>query len=93
MELMTKQGATLSVPKGYKQTEVGLIPEEWNINILGNLAFVTKLAGFEYTLHFNSYKDEGDIIVVRGTNITHNKMDLSDGKTIPITTSNKLRMT
>lgn len=82
MELMTKQG--------YKQTEVGLIPEDWNINILGNLAFVTKLAGFEYTLHFNSYKDEGDIIVVRGTNITHNKMDLSDVKTIPTTTSKKL---
>jgi type I restriction enzyme S subunit len=74
----------------YKETEVGLIPEDWKVNTLGNIAFVTKLAGFEYSLHFNSYKDEGDIIVVRGTNITHNKMDLTDVKTIPIATSKKL---
>lgn len=74
----------------YKQTEVGLIPEDWKVNTLGEVAFVTKLAGFEYSLHFNSYRDEGDIIVVRGTNITHNKMDLRDIKTIPTSTSNKL---
>ncbi|AWH72624.1 restriction endonuclease subunit S [Dokdonia sp. Dokd-P16] len=90
MELEIKQGAALSLPQGYKQTEVGLIPEDWEVNYLGNVSFVTKLAGFEYTLHFNSYKDGGDIIVVRGTNITHNKMDLSDVKTIPSATSNKL---
>lgn len=82
MELIEKQK--------FKQTEVGLIPEDWKVNTLGKVAFVTKLAGFEYSLHFNSYKDEGDIIVVRGTNITHNKMDLRDVKTIPTSTSNKL---
>lgn len=74
----------------FVQTEVGLIPIDWKVYNLGEIAFVTKLAGFEYSLHFNSYKDGGDIIVVRGTNITHNKMDLSDVKTIPSTTSKKL---
>jgi type I restriction enzyme S subunit len=75
---------------GFKQTEVGLIPEDWEVLKLGELAFVTKLAGFEYSLHFNSYKDEGEVIVLRGTNITNNKLDFSDVKTIPIETSNKL---
>ena len=37
MELMTKQGDALSLPKGYKQTEVGLIPEDWDVNLLSNV--------------------------------------------------------
>jgi type I restriction enzyme S subunit len=64
--------------------------EDWEVKKLGDYSFITKLAGFEYSLHFNSYKDEGDIIVVRGTNITKNKLDLSDVKTIPTKTSNNL---
>ena len=75
----------------YKQTEIGLIPNDWEVKKLGNVSDITKLAGFEYSLHFNSYNDGGDIIVVRGTNITHNKMDLSDVKNIPASTSNKLQ--
>ncbi len=74
----------------YKQTDIGNIPNDWEVKILGELAKVTKLAGFEYSLHFNSYNDGGEIIVIRGTNITHSELDLSDIKTIPISTSNKL---
>lgn len=76
--------------KGYKQTEIGVIPEDWNIEKLGNISYITKLAGFEYSKHFNSYNDEGEIIVIRGTNITNNRLDLSDIKTIPRKTSNYL---
>ncbi len=68
---------------GMKQTEIGLIPEDWEVKKLGSIAFITKLAGFEYSKHFNSYKDGGEIIVVRGTNITNNKLDLTDTKYIP----------
>lgn len=75
----------------YIQTEIGLIPSDWDCIKLGKLSNVTKLAGFEYSLYFNSYNDGGDIIVVRGTNITHNKMDLSDVKNIPSSTSNNLK--
>lgn len=73
-----------------KQTEIGLIPEDWSVGKLGAVAFITKLAGFEYSKYFNSYKDGGEIIVVRGTNITHNKLDLSDTKYIPRKTSDFL---
>lgn len=73
-----------------KQTEIGIIPEEWKLKKLGNIAFITKLAGFEYSKYFNSYKTGGEIIVVRGTNITNNKLDLSDTKYIPKTTSDFL---
>jgi len=76
--------------KGYKQTELGEIPEDWKIITLGEFADITKLAGFEYSNYFNSYKDGGDIIVVRGTNITNNVLDLSDVKSIPLETSKQL---
>src|SRR5659263_326188 len=57
------------VPEGYRRTKVGIIPVEWGVDKLGNHAFITKLAGFEYSDYFNSYKDGGEIIVIRGTNI------------------------
>jgi len=78
------------VRTGFKQTEVGEIPEDWEMVRLGDHSFITKLAGFEYTNYFNNYKDGGDIIVVRGTNITNNRLDLSDLRTIPLSTSQKL---
>ena len=81
----------MELKAGYKQTEVGVIPDDWDVKMLGDYSFVTKLAGFEYTLHFNSYKDKGDIVVIRGTNITHNKIDLNDVKTITRETSNYLQ--
>lgn len=79
------------IKNGYKQTELGIIPSDWNVVSLGRIAAITKLAGFEYTKYFNSYKDGGDIIVLRGTNITHNVLDLSDVKTIPNSTSKNLQ--
>lgn len=78
------------VKQGYKQTEIGVIPEDWDVVKLGQFCFITKLAGFEYSKYFNSYKDGGEIIVVRGTNITNNKLDLSDVKYIPKRTSDFL---
>lgn len=78
------------IKPGYKRTEVGVIPADWEAVRLGIFSEITKLAGFEYTNHFNSYKDRGDVIVVRGTNIAHNRLDLTDLKTIPRSTSEKL---
>ena len=80
----------MEVRRGYEQAEVGTIPTDWEVMRLGEVAYITKLAGFEYTNYFNSYNDGGDIIVVRGTNITNNRLDLSVVKKIPHSTSNKL---
>ena len=79
----------ITIPVGYKQTEVGVIPEDWIVQQLGEYTDVTKLAGFEHT-NYQQYKDPGEVIVVRGTNITNNRLDLSDVRTISKSTSNKL---
>ena len=30
-----------NIPKGYKQTEVGVIPEDWEVDKIKNLAHIT----------------------------------------------------
>ena len=44
---------------------------------LGDIAFITKLAGFEYTKYIK-YQDHGDIIMVRGLNCKSGKLILDD---------------
>jgi type I restriction enzyme S subunit len=44
------------------------IPESWAFKTLNEVAFVTKLAGFEYTEYIN-LKDEGEVPVVRAQNV------------------------
>jgi len=44
------------------------LPEKWLQTNVHFLSFVTKLAGFEYSLHFN-LQEEGEIPVVRAQNV------------------------
>ncbi len=44
------------------------IPKPWIFKTLSELAFVTKLAGFEYTEYIN-LKDEGEVPVIRAQNV------------------------
>ena len=44
------------------------LPPNWEIVKLGDIAFVTKLAGFEYTKHFDP-KKTGDVRVIRSQNV------------------------
>jgi len=61
----------------------------WATVSLGNVAFVTKLAGFEYTEYFD-YSKSGEIVAIRALNMKNGKLDLSDIHTIPRETSIKL---
>jgi type I restriction enzyme, S subunit len=84
-----KQGAMQVLLTGKKR--LSGFSGEWEYLELGSCADISKLAGFEYSKYFNSYNDGGEIIVIRGTNITKNKLDLTDVKTIPTSTSNFLK--
>ena len=56
---------------------------------LGDIAHVTKLAGFEYTKYIQ-YQDSGDIIMIRGLNCKGTKLILDDIKWINKETSDLL---
>ena len=64
-----------------KETEIGAVPESWEVSTIGAEANVTKLAGYEYTKHVK-YTDEGEIIAIRGVNLKDGKLDLIDVKRI-----------
>lgn len=54
---------------------------EWVETTLGEIADVTKLAGFEYTKYFE-YIEDGEIIALRALNVRNGSFDLSNIKTI-----------
>ena len=56
---------------------------------LGDVAVVTKLAGFEFTKYVH-YSDSGRIIALRGLNVKNGKLDLSDVKYIDNSDFSKL---
>ena len=62
---------------------------DWSFVELGDVADVTKLAGFEYTKHFE-YKEDGEIIALRALNVRDGKLDLTDLKRIDREVSNAL---
>lgn len=73
----------------YKQTEIGEIPVDWKVQILGDISTITRLAGAEYTDYWNPIED-GNIIALRGYNIGRNKLILDNVEKISEDLSNKL---
>lgn len=62
------------IPRGYKQTEVGVIPEDWESTPLGSHANF-KTGPFGSLLHRSDYVDNGIPVV--------NPMQIIDGKIVP----------
>jgi len=62
---------------------------DWEEKKLGEIADVSKLAGFEFTKHIE-YSDTGKIIALRGLNIKNNSLVLSDVKYIDRSDFSKL---
>ncbi|KAF5414969.1 MAG: Type-1 restriction enzyme MjaXIP specificity protein [Candidatus Methanogaster sp.] len=63
----------MEVKPGYKQTEVGVIPEDWDIKKIGDK--IDLLTGFPFPS--NNYTSSG-IKLLRGSNIKRGKTDWAD---------------
>jgi type I restriction enzyme S subunit len=62
---------------------------EWKEKKLGEIADVSKLAGYEFTKYI-IYEETGKVIALRGLNIKNNRLDLSDVKYIDNSNLSKL---
>lgn len=62
---------------------------KWIEKSLGEIAEVTKLAGFEFTKYIK-YNDVGEIIALRALNLRNGELDLTDVKRISREVSEKL---
>lgn len=63
------------VPKGYKQTEVGAIPEDWDVAIIADVADKITVGFVGSMAHL--FTDNG-IPLLRGQNVLQNKLDLTE---------------
>jgi len=61
------------IPNGYKRTELGVIPSQWDIIALGDISVISRLAGAEYTSFWEEVPN-GEIIALRGFNIGKNEI-------------------
>lgn len=73
----------------FKDSPLGKIPKSWGVKFVGDVGYVTKLAGYEYTEYFD-YSIGGEIIALRALNLNNGKLDLSSIQTIPKNVSDKL---
>ena len=67
------EGEKQGQPKGTKPSELGEIPEDWDVILLNDISVISRLAGAEYT---SFWKEEptGEIITLRGFNIGQNRI-------------------
>lgn len=72
-----------------KQLIDKLCPNGVEYKTLGEIADITKLAGFEFTKYVN-YADTGKIIALRGLNVKNGNLDLSEVKYIDNSDFSKL---
>lgn len=63
--------------------------DEWEGRTLGEIADITKLAGFEFT-EYVQYSDSGSIIALRGLNVKNGRLNLNDVKYIDNSDFSKL---
>lgn len=57
----------------FKDSPLGRIPVEWEVLSLGEVAAITRLAGYEYSTYWLPVEN-GEIITLRGYNIGKNKI-------------------
>ena len=73
----------------FKDSPLGRIPKEWECEPIGDCCYVTKLAGYEFTLHMK-YRDDGEIIALRALNIKNEDLVLDDVQRISKSVSDYL---
>lgn len=63
--------------KGYKDSELGKIPEDWNVGNLGNLTTLKARIGWQ-GLTVAEYLDQGDYYLVTGTDFNEGFIDFDN---------------
>ena len=69
-----EDGFRMEVKTGYKQTEIGVIPEDWEVKSLG------EITGLDVGYAFKSswFKKDDGITLLRGENVGYGRLDWTD---------------
>jgi len=72
--MIMKNKIMKKIPEGYKQTEIGVIPEDWKVNKLANVASLKARIGWQ-GLTTAEYKDFGEYYLITGTDFKNGFID------------------
>lgn len=64
---------------GYKKTEIGLIPEDWDVRLLGEISMPKARIGWQ-NLRKDEYLDSGFYMLITGTDFSNGRVDYSTCK-------------
>lgn len=64
---------------GYKKTKIGLIPEDWDIRLLGEISMPKARIGWQ-NLRKDEYLDSGFYMLITGTDFSNGRVDYSTCK-------------
>jgi type I restriction enzyme, S subunit len=81
IEVVEGSGVRMSVRPGYKQTEVGVIPEDWSERTLGDLTTLMT-NGFVGTAKTAYVESEDGVLYVQGYNVEPNGFNLNGIKRV-----------
>lgn len=81
---------TSSLKDGFKKTDIGFIPQDWDVFQLGTISTISRLAGAEYTAMWKE-DPNGEIIALRGFNIDANSINDKSQVRISNALSNRLK--
>lgn len=73
----------------FKESPLGRIPKAWECVELDEISDITRLAGYEYSKYWEETED-GEIIALRGYNISKNALSLENVSRISETLSQRL---
>lgn len=79
--------ATQKIPSGYKQTEIGVIPADWNIKPLGDIGEC--LIGLTYK---PSDVSHDGMLVLRSSNIQNGKLSFEDNVYVDVDVPEKIKV-
>ncbi len=81
--LTGKKRLVTEVKNGFKQTEVGIIPQDWEIDELGNLTTLLT-NGFVGVATFHYTNSDNGILYIQGFNVEENSFNLTGIKRVTL---------
>src|SRR5659263_1194 len=78
---MKRKAAMSDIPEGYKQTEVGVIPEDWEVKPISEItALMTN--GFVGTVKLHYVDNDNGILYIQGYNVEENSFNFNGIKRV-----------
>jgi type I restriction enzyme, S subunit len=67
----------------FKETEIGMIPEDWKFDVLGKHLYIKGRIGWKGLQKSEYLKDGTGVLIINGTQIQDSKMDWNDCGRVP----------